>query len=571
MLSTNAAALDPFLDDARRLCDIPGFGPKRVDLIREDFPDELDDPRLRANPYLLSRLDGIGFLLADRVALAIGVAPDSPLRVEAATEHALRARENIGHTAVPGPELADDVSKLLGVDKLRPPARSAAITRTADGLWSRTRTLRTEHVVADAVRKMLHRAPSYDLHFVDDYLMDDQRQALEMISSHCISVMCGGPGTGKTHAIKAIVQRDDGGAIALCAPTGKASKRLEELTDRPAQTIHRLLGAAGKNAEDYDQLPAAHSHGFRFRHNRSNPLPHRLVVVDEVSMVDVCLMADLCDALGVDAQLLLVGDPFQLPSVGPGSVLRDVIAGGVPAFELFTLKRQDPKLMIARNCQAIRYEKNIHLDHNEASDFFFFPCNDAAKIRDLTVELVTQWLPREGVDPRRDAIVLAPLKRYGELRTPRLNEALRAKLNPEYAQFPDHAPGDRVIQDSNDYDLGVMNGELGTVLELRPDGTVVVCFDTPQRLVEIPRGRADLLPAWALTIHKAQGSEWPWVVVPLHEEQCGYAPIANAQLLYTAISRARRGCLVIGSAKAAKHLAATHWPSKRQTRLAGML
>jgi len=567
---------------------VPGFGPKLIERVAERWPDLLNDAELRRNPYLLTDIPRVGFRLADTAAQAVGIPANSQFRYQAAAVHVLIQAEQAGHTALTQPWFDERIAAALNVTT--PPAVTIDNPRVTyvDGLLSRTKTLGIERLIALKVRAMLDRGDPAPLNFSDYKLAEDQIQALRAARRAPLFILTGSPGTGKTTAIKAIVDRIDEGTLALAAPTGKAAKRIEEVTGVAARTIHRMLVVVAKpkghNAEDdgihdeqlcrlcfYQRLPFAHSPGFKFAYNRDNQLPHDVVVVDEASMIDVRLMADLCEALRPSARLILVGDVFQLPSVGPGSVLRDLIRAGAPSFELTTLKRQDPDLLIARNCRLIRHERRIATANGMASDFFFLACEDPAEIARLAVEYHTERIPRRaGCDPMTQIVTLAALKEHGALCTAALNLALRRRLNHNIqdALLDPQTPGDRVIQTKNDYQLEVMNGEAGTIEAL--DGKfLLVRFDNPTRIVRIPRDDNDLILAWALTVHKAQGSEWPWIVIPIHEEQGRMVP--NAQWLYTAISRARDGCVVIGQRKVLDRIAADHRPSRRLTRLAAMV
>jgi len=326
---------------------------------------------------------------------------------------------------------------------------------------------------------------------------------------------------------------------------------------------------AGAGAADYDRLPPAFSHGFKFRRGHGNPLNERLVVIDEASMVDINLMADLLSALRPEARLILVGDSSQLPSVGPGAILRDLLRSGVvPNFELTVLKRQDPNLLIARNGHAIRYQRRVTVDNRAASDFFFIPADEPEEIARICVDLVCERLPRTyDIDPMRDIVTLTARVKQGATSAESLNERLRRCLNPGAIDY--FAPGDRVIQCHNDYERDVLNGELRLVQTLNDDGDMTIEFEIPPRLVEIPRQEQDLMHAWALTTHKFQGSEAPWVVVPVHEEQGSF--VVSAQHFYTAISRARSGCVVVGQRAWMDRIAANHREDKRSTRLAALL
>ena len=548
------------------LADIQGFGPYLVRRAREEWPDLLDDPALRANPYKLTRVHGIGFLLADRVALALGVAKDSPFRVNAAAMHVLGEAEQAGHTCMTLAGFQEALQGALGVALGSAELDEEVITE-ANGLISRRATSWAEEVVSVKFRAMRGAAPEAWTSPEIEGLALDQVEALSKLYDRQIFALMGGPGVGKTFLVRRMVE----GArlrIALAAPTGKAAKRIEELAGVQAQTIHRLLGVVHKHSSEYYTIPAAHSHGFRFRHNRTNPLHDDLVIVDEASMIDVRLMADLCDALAYDARLVLVGDPFQLPAVGPGAVLRD-LAETTPNMELTELKRQDPSLLIARNCQSIRRDKKVIIDNAAASDFFFIQADDARVAQQRIVEMVTERLPAKyAFDPVRDIVTLTALRERGAVSAKALNIALRAKLNPEAVNSVKPTVGDRVIQLSNNYDLEVMNGDIGTVVA-DDFPSLTIRFDTPEREIEARREEFHIDLAYALTCHKFQGSEAPAVVVAIHEEQGQM--VTSAQWLYTAVSRAKQVCVVVGSRRALDAMAARHRDENRLTRLGTFL
>jgi exodeoxyribonuclease V alpha subunit len=539
------------------------------------------------------RVDGVGFRKADAAArLVFKIAADSPLRIQKATTTVLEEAEKDGHTTLSQYQFEQQLMSLLNLTT-RPaeiPIDSASIV-FAQGMYSRRRTYVAEQTIATTIRGMLDAGLLPDeLEYCDDALAADQKQALRAMSRSRLFILTGVPGTGKTRTIKAIIDASDARHIALCAPSAKAAKRIEELTGVSATTIHRLLEVEPHNFTEeerarckgecssdikcricaYKKIPYAHCLGFKFHYRRDHPLPYHTVIVDETSMVAVDLMADLCEALLPDARLILIGDTFQLPSVGPGSVLRDLIASDVPGCELTTLKRQNPELLIARNCQLIRFEKRIHIDNKAAADFFVIERANAAEIAATVVDChVNRIAQRYGLDPTKDIVTLTALKEYGELSTSSLNYALRQKLNPNIfdARLDPLSVGDRVIQTKNDYDREIFNGDLG-IIEDCDAKYLWVRFDTPPRTVEIPRFKCELMLAWALTVHKAQGSEWPWVIIPIHREQ-GFK-VTNAQWLYTAISRARDGCVIIGQSAVARRLAKDHRPTDRITRLAKM-
>lgn len=569
------------------LYSIEGFGPRMVGRVGEHWPRLLQAPVLRENPYLLTRVRGIGWILADRVARAMGVAMNDPNRVNAAAVYALSEAEADGHTCLPEDLFKLRLQNVLGVDLSGRIAFDGNQIIMYDGLVARRATDFAEHIVAAKFKALSQRTPSrWSWASTDDLEHIDQTDAILGMRDASIFVLNGGPGTGKTWTVKRLIKNVND--VALAAPTGKAAKRLEELSNHKAQTIHRLLGVIHPKSSEYRFAKDAHSHGFRFRHTAKRPLEQNTVVVDEASMVDIRLMADLCDALPPTGRLILVGDPFQLAAVGPGAILRDVAAAGLERAELTILKRQDPKLLIARNCQQIRYEQKITIDNLRGGDFYFLEAKDPLQAQALIVDLVTERIPKHyGLDPRREIITITARKTQGVLSAKALNIALRAKLNPDAINSVKPTVGDRVIQQSNNYDLEIMNGDIGTLLsigasshrfeafdpnqdpeKLDPDNMTIL-FDVPEREVTSDYRNFDIDLAYALTCHKFQGSEAPAVVVAVHDEQGQL--VTSAQWLYTAISRARDVCIVVGSRRNLEEVAARVREVKRYTRLAGFL
>src|SRR5262245_56688774 len=369
-----------------------------------------------------------------------------------------------------------------------------------------------------------------------------QRDAIRQATTHKVLVVTGGPGVGKTTIVRGILEifAAKGLRCALCAPTGRAAKRLSETTGREAKTIHRLL--------EFDPAMGG------FKHDRARPLDLDLLVVDEASMVDVALMNRLAQAVPRHACLVLVGDVDQLPSVGPGNVLGDVIASGaVPVVRLTEIFRQAEASWIVRAAHAVNGGEMPQSAPAGRGDFYFVEADDPATILDRIVTMVRDRIPtRFGLDPFRDVQVLTPMNR-SELGTANLNARLQAVLNPprgaaEVERFGwKFRTGDKVIQTQNDYDKDVFNGDIGRVSDINlHEHELTVEFDG--RAVIYDFGELDELAlAFACTIHKAQGAEYPAVVIPLHTQ---HFLMLRRNLLYTGITRGKRLVAIVGSRRA---------------------
>lgn len=518
--------------------------------------------RIRSDPYCLARdIPGIGFLSADKIAATLGLAGESLLRLRAGLAHALDVATGEGHCALPEAALVDAAAKLLAADADR--LREALEAEVARGALEREdiggETLiyapalrRAEIGIAARVGAMLARGeagyPAIDgdraLAWVQErtgkILAPAQAAALRLALARPLAVITGGPGVGKTTLLNSVLKilRAKNVRCVLCAPTGRAAKRLAESTGLEAKTIHRLL----------EPLP-----GGGFRRDEQTPLEGDLFVMDEVSMVDVPLFARFLRALPPRANALLVGDPDQLPSVGPGLVLRDLIAT-VPCARLDVVFRQEGGSAIVEAAHAINAGHLPELA-GEGRDFFFVEREDSAAALETLLELVARRIPaRFGLDPLRDIQVLAPMNR-GTLGVRNLNARLQAALNPARADGRDeverfgvtYRAGDKVIQTRNNYDKNVFNGDIGRIEHVSAeDREVRVRFD--ERVVGYEFGELDELdPAFAITVHKSQGSEYPCVVLPLAMEQF---LLLQRNLLYTGLTRGRQLVVLVGQKKA---------------------
>ncbi|WP_119678281.1 SF1B family DNA helicase RecD2 [Indioceanicola profundi] len=533
-----------------------GIGPERAARIHEMYGSSA--PALvRADPYRLARdVRGIGFGGADQLARSLGVAADDPARLRAGLVQALRHAADEGSCGLPLIDLVDRAARLLAVEApkvarvLAQEVEAGALVReTADGedCVFAGDLYRTEAAIADRLLELNSgRLPWGALDVaavlrelgtggVD--LADSQRAALRTALSSKVLVMTGGPGVGKTTLVRAIVTAlsSQGVRVALAAPTGRAAKRLAEATGREAGTLHRLL----------EVDPAG-----GFRRNRDQPLELDLLVVDEASMVDVRLMGALLSALPTRAALLLVGDADQLPSVGPGRVLADILtSGALPVVRLTEVFRQAAS---SRIVQAAHRVNAGHLPETgrpgEDADFYIVETRTPEVCMNRVLQLVQERIPaRFGLDPVRDVQVLCPMNK-GALGAVALNEELRRVLNPSDAPRLTRgawsfALGDKVMQVENDHEREVYNGDLGIVTALDAENsTLEVTFDG--RAVSYAGGELDrLVLAYATSVHKAQGSEYPAVVIPLSRQ---HGPMLQRNLLYTAITRGRQLVVLVG-------------------------
>jgi exodeoxyribonuclease V alpha subunit len=520
---------------------------------------------VRGDPYGLARdIHGIGFKTADQIAQKLGIPPDSVLRARAGLRHVLLEGQSRGHAALPQELLLEEAGKLLGVSEAitqraleESTASGEVIVEIVEGesLVFTPSLKRAEETIAHRLKALARGAPAYPSIDVEKALTwceqrtrkdlaTRQREALALAVTQRLLVITGGPGVGKTTLLQSIlmVLTAKRVEVQLCAPTGRAAKRLSEATGLPAKTIHRLL----------EVQPGSGS----FLRRESHPLEGDLVVVDECSMVDTMLMSQLLRALPLNGSLLLVGDVDQLPSVGPGTVLQDIIASGVaPVVRLTEIFRQAATSQIISAAHRINEGQLPDAPApGESSDFYLVERDAPDRIAETLVQVVKERVPeRFGLDPIRDVQVLCPMHR-GTLGIRELNQRLQNELNPlrPEAGFVEKfgwqfRVGDKVIQTENDYDKDVFNGDIGQILAIDGEEQEVrVRFD--EREVIYSYGELDELAlAYAITIHKSQGSEFPCVIVPLAMQ---HYMLLQRNLLYTAVTRGKQLVVLVGQRKA---------------------
>jgi exodeoxyribonuclease V alpha subunit len=540
---------------------------------------------VRENPYRLATdIYGIGFKSADKIAAALGIPPDAPQRIEAGTLYLLGQGGDRGHLYLPRPALIEEAEKLLGATAPQVEAAVAALAEMEQIVIEEiaesnepaiyVKALHSAEVgVAGRVRSLLIQ-PMLPLEIDLDRALDwfekgekialarQQRQAIRAGLTRKMLVITGGPGTGKTTLVRGIVKILDkkGQKVLLAAPTGRAAKRLAEATGSEATTLHRLLEFNPQTRQ--------------FDRNRDHPLSCDLLIVDEASMLDTVLAHHVLKAVPDHGRLILVGDVDQLPSVGPGRVLGDMIRSeAVEVVRLTEIFRQAERSLIVVNAHRVKQGSMPILESVDSDgDFFFIERKEPEEVAETIAQLVAKRIPGKfGLNPVDQIQVLTPMNR-GPLGTDNLNAALRDLLNPEGTTITrgGHSlrVGDKVMQVRNNYDLEVFNGDIGRVIAIDEVEQIVrVAVDSREVVYDF--GSIDELTlAYACSIHKSQGSEYPCVVIPLHTT---HYVMLQRNLLYTALTRAKRLAILVGEERALRVAVGNKRVRPRFTRLAERL
>lgn len=540
------------------------------------------------DPYRLAHeIHGVGFLTADSLARSLGIPSNSVSRYVAGLRYALSESTDDGHVFLLRDDLFPRAAKVLGapIQQLEPALLE--LLRRGDAVLEGERVYLTPFFRAETgAARLLAAIRSTPSSLTLDRRLDPheavlqaaaeqgltlaekQLEAAEQALREKVSVLTGGPGTGKTSTLRTVITalRREGASFCLCAPTGRAAKRVAETTGQPASTIHRLL----------EFQPALNS----FNYDQNRPLPYDVVVVDEVSMLDILLFYHLLKALPREAHLLLVGDVDQLPAVGPGSVLRDLIDSRViPTVTLTELFRQARGSQIVMAAHAVNRGENPTCEHGPGDDFFFVETRHDDDTVAVIRKLVGERIPAKfRLDPIEDIQVVSPMH-SGPAGAVALNTSLQRLLNPPQPNRPELVRGtrslrlgDKVMQIRNNYDKDVYNGDVGKIGKVDVgEQRIVVAFATASGHVDVeyePADLEDLVLAYAISVHKAQGSEFPCVVMPL---SIRHRMLLQRHLLYTAITRARFLCVLVGSTRALSIAVATDHRDRRNTRLAARI
>ena len=558
---------------------------------------------LQENPYRLADdISGVGFKIADEIAYRIGIHTDSDYRIKSGMVYTLLQATGEGHVYLPKDELFQRAAELLGVDSsymekhLVDLAMDRKIVQKEQGdqiliypaqyyylELNTARMLRELDIFCPEDEKIVERRIVQIEKETGTVLDEMQKKAVQEAAGHGLLILTGGPGTGKTTTINAIIRyfEGEGAEIRLAAPTGRAAKRMTEATGYEAQTIHRLLELSGMPEDDREGQP------IHFERNAENPLETDVIIIDEMSMVDIHLIHSLLMAVTAGTRLILVGDENQLPSVGPGNVLRDIIRSGqFPVVELKKIFRQASESDIVVNAHKINKGEQVEIN-NKSRDFFFLKRYDADIIIRVVIALIQEKLPKYVEAKPFEIQVLTPMRK-GLLGVERLNQILQRYLNPPDASKKEKEigqglfrEGDKVMQVRNNYQLeweirgrygipiekgvGVFNGDTGIIKTINEFAETAEVEFEDGRWAEYSFKQLDELElAYAVTIHKSQGSEYPAVIIPLLS---GPRMLMNRNLLYTAVTRARKCVTVVGSEETVRDMIRNEKQQRRYSSL----
>ena len=559
---------------------------------------------LQENPYKLAEdISGVGFKIADEIASRIGIHADSDYRIRSGMLYTLLQASGEGHIYLPKDQLFARCAQLLGVDEpymekhlmdmvidrklVLKEKNGETVVYPSQYYYLELNTARMLcelNILYPEDEELIRKRIAMIEKETDTVLDEMQKKAVTEAASHGLFILTGGPGTGKTTTINAIIQffEGEGAELRLAAPTGRAAKRMTETTGYEAQTIHRLLELNGMPEEEREG-----GHSAKFERNAQNPLEADVIIIDEMSMVDIHLMHSLLLAVTTGTRLILVGDENQLPSVGPGNVLRDIIHSGCfPVVELTKIFRQASESDIVVNAHKINRGEPVQIN-NKSRDFFFLKRYDADIIIRVVIALIQEKLPKY-VDAKPFEIqVLTPMRK-GLLGVERLNQILQRYLNPPEEAKKEKAIGDRlfregdkVMQIKNNYQMeweirgrygiviekgiGVFNGDMGILKEVNEFAeTAEVEFEDGRFATYSFKQLEELELAYAITIHKSQGSEYPAVILPILS---GPRMLMNRNLLYTAVTRARKCVTVVGSIEEFENMIRNEKQQKRYSAL----
>lgn len=569
-----------------RLSEVEGIAEKRIQIIKKSWQEQKEIKRvmlflqsyqvttgyavkifkqygtraiekLKENPYcLVDDIFGIGFKIADKIAQNLGIISDSPARIRAGIKYCLNEKAGQGHCFVYQDDLLIMTGELLGVNEKLVERELALLNHNKEIIIQNKQVwlpiyFNAEKEISQKIISLIRSPQQLTQLNIDQKIgqlekkykinfAQEQKQAIKEVMLHRVLILTGGPGTGKTTTTIGLIElfEELGLKVVLAAPTGRAAKKLSEATRRPARTIHRLLVYNPREK--------------RFTKNEENPIRADAVILDEVSMIDVLLMHCLLKAITEDTFLILIGDIDQLPSVGPGNLLKDFIDSEViPVIRLTHIFRQKEKSLIVLNAHRVNQGQFPILNSKQERDFFFLKEENPEKAAQKIIQLCTYRLPRSyGFDPMRDIQVLTPMYK-GAVGADQLNDLLRNALNPTGKSVKyghqQYRINDKVMQVRNNYDKEVFNGDIGNIKEIDYEEQMVKILFY-RRVVEYDFSELnELVLAYAITVHKSQGSEYSVVVIPLLTQ---HFLLLQRNLLYTAITRAKRLVIIVGTSKA---------------------